>query len=243
MQPSPDSLPLRVLVAEDNPVNQRLLAAVLRHRGHAAVLVASGREALAALDRQAFDVVLMDLHMPEMDGVEAAKAIRAREASTGARIPIIALTASAGDGDEQRCAAAGMDGYIVKPVRAEELIERVESAAGREAGGRPPSGPAETGAGAGLHRRLTRLFVADAARLCDEIADAIARRDGGALQAAAHRLRGSAGYFAAQRTSDLAARLEQLGRLGDFTAETERASEDLVAELARLDRVLAADQE
>ena len=234
----PDSRPLRVLVAEDNPVNQRLVDAVLRHRGHASVLVANGREALAALERQAFDVVLMDLHMPEMDGVEATAAIRAREAATGAHLPIIALTASAGDGDEERCAAAGMDGYIVKPIQAEELIERVESAAGHEPQGRPADDGAD---GAGLRRRLTRLFVADATRLCDEIRDALARRDGGALQAAAHRLRGSAGYFAAQRACELAARIEHLGSLGDFTAETERACHDLVGELARLDRVLAAD--
>ncbi len=237
MTPTPEFRPLRVLVAEDNPVNQRLVRVVLQQRGHVPVLVDNGREALAALEREAFDVVLMDVHMPEMDGFEAAAAIRAREASTGAHLPIFALTASAGDGDEERCLAMGMDGYLVKPIRSEELIERLESALARDAGSPELPAPREAGAGdAALRRRLSRFFVADAARLGDEIRDAVARRDGGALQAAAHRLRGSAGYFAAHRTCELAARLEHLGKAGDFTAETERACRDLTEELARLDR-------
>src|SRR6185295_1722627 len=235
MPPTLDPRPLRVLVAEDNPVNQRLVRAILKNRGHAPVLVGNGREALAALDAGAFDVLLMDLHMPEMDGVATTAAIRAREAATGAHLPILALTASAGDGDEERCRAAGMDGYIIKPIRAEELLARIESAAGR--GGPRPAAPAAPG-GERESRRLTGLFVADAARLCDEIRDAVARRDGGALQAAAHRLRGSAGYFAAQRTFELAARLEQSGRESDFDAGTEQLCRELADELARLGRTV-----
>jgi CheY-like chemotaxis protein/HPt (histidine-containing phosphotransfer) domain-containing protein len=237
MPPTVDPRPLSILVAEDNPVNQRLVQAILKHRGHAPTLVASGSEALAALAAGAFDVVLMDLHMPEMDGVAAAAAIRAREAATGAHLPILALTASAGDGDEERCLAAGMDGFITKPVRAEDLIARVETAAGGGARAPEPS-PAAAGGGEGLGRKLNGLFIADAARLCDEIRDAVARRDGGALQAAAHRLRGSAGYFAAQRAFELAARLEQRGRESDFDAGTEQLCRELAEELARLDKAV-----
>ncbi|HEY7214238.1 MAG TPA: Hpt domain-containing protein, partial [Thermoanaerobaculia bacterium] len=175
--------------------------------------------------------------MPEMDGVAAAAAIRAREAATGAHLPILALTASAGDGDEERCLAAGMDGFITKPVRAEDLIARVETAAGGGARAPEPS-PAAAGGGEGLGRKLNGLFIADAARLCDEIRDAVARRDGGALQAAAHRLRGSAGYFAAQRAFELAARLEQRGRESDFDAGTEQLCRELAEELARLDKAV-----
>jgi two-component system, sensor histidine kinase and response regulator len=236
MPPTADSRSLSVLVAEDNPVNQRLVQAILKHRGHAPVLAASGPEALAALDEGTFDLVLMDLHMPEMDGLATAAAIRAREAVTGAHLPILALTASAGAGDEQRCLAAGMDGFITKPIRAEELIARIESAAGR--GAPEPSAPAAAGGNGGLHRKLTGLFVADAARLCDEIRDAVARRDGGALQAAAHRLRGSAGYFAAQRIFELAVRLEQCGRESDFDADVEQLCRELAEELARLGRAV-----
>src|SRR5262245_2234908 len=234
MPPTADPRPLSVLVAEDNPVNQRLVQAILKHRGHAPVLAASGREALAALDKGAFDVVLMDLHMPEMDGLATAAAIRAREAATGAHLPILALTASACPGDEERCLAAGMDGFITKPIRAEELIARIESAAGRGAWAPEPAAPAAAGGNGSLHRRLNGLFVADAARLCAEIRDAVARRDGGALQAAAHRLRGSAGYFAAQRAFELAARLEQHGRESDFDAGVEQLCRELAEELARL---------
>ena len=239
MPPSSHPPPLRVLVAEDNPVNQRLVQAVLRHGGHAAVLVGSGREALAALDAGVFDILLLDLHMPEMGGLEAAAAIRAREAATGAHLPILALTASAGDGDEERCRVAGMDGYIIKPIRAEELLARIESAAGR--GARAPElspNAAPGGEREGPGRKLTGLFIAAAARLCDEIRDAVARRDGSALQAAAHRLRGSAGYFAAQRTLELAARLEQRGREGDLDAGTEQLCRELADELARLGRTI-----
>ncbi len=237
MPPTLDPRPLSVLVAEDNPVNQRLVQAILKHRGHAPVLVASGRQALAALAEGAFDIVLMDLHMPEMDGIATAAAIRAREASTGAHLPILALTASAAAGDEARCLAAGMDGFISKPILAGELIARVESAAGGGAAAPRPSLPA-AGDNEGLHRKLSGLFVADAARLCDEIRDAVARRDGGALQAAAHRLRGSAGYFAAQRAFELAARLEQYGRESDFDADAEQLCRELAEELARLDQAV-----
>ncbi|HEV8580401.1 MAG TPA: response regulator [Thermoanaerobaculia bacterium] len=231
---------LRVLVAEDNPVNQRLVRAVLEDRGHTFVLAATGREALAAWEREPFDLILMDVHMPEMDGLAAAAAIRARDRS---RVPIVALTASAEDGDDERCLAAGMDACVGKPIQAAELLELIE----RIASSREPAVPspweasgAATEPGGGEHRKLNGLFLADAARLGDEIRDAIARRDGAALQAAAHRLRGSAGYFAAPRAFELAARLEQLGRAGDFTAETERAWRELVEELARLDQALAA---
>ena len=242
------SRPLRILVAEDNPVNQRVVQTLLEHRGHTPVLTANGREALAALDREVFDVVLMDVQMPEMDGFQATAEIRAREKTTGAHVPIVALTAHALKGDRERCLAAGMDGYLAKPIRSEELIELVESIASRRGPAAARPGTASDGgkddlsaAGKADLRRLGPLFVADAARLRDEMRDAIARRDGEALQRAAHTLRGTAGYFAAHRTLELASRLEQLGKAGDFTADTDRACQELTAELARLERTLAAE--
>ena len=236
---------LRVLVAEDNPVNQRVVESILEHRGHTPRLTANGREALAAWEREGFDVVLMDVQMPEMDGFQATAAIRSREESTGAHIPIIALTAHALKGYRERCLAAGMDAYLAKPIRSEELIELIESLA-RPGDGKahfpPDAGPETAGKdGRGIGRKdLGHLFIADAARLRDEMGDAIARRDGPALQAAAHTLRGSAGYFAAHRTLELSARLEQLGRTGDFNPETEQAHQELGEELDRLARVLTA---
>ncbi|HXJ94062.1 MAG TPA: two-component regulator propeller domain-containing protein [Terriglobia bacterium] len=133
-QPKPDVLPagvarqlsegpqsrLRVLLAEDNPVNQRLALRLLQKRGHAVALVANGREALAALENGDFDVALMDLQMPEMDGFEATAAIRAREGAAGKHLPIIAVTMN---GDRQQCIDAGMDGYIAKPIAPAELFQ------------------------------------------------------------------------------------------------------------------------
>ena len=117
---------LRLLLAEDNAVNQRLAVSLLEKRGHQVVVAGNGREALAALDGAAFDAVLMDVQMPEMDGFEATAAIRAREAATGAHTPIIAMTAHALKGDRDRCLEAGMDAYVSKPLRPQELFEVLE---------------------------------------------------------------------------------------------------------------------
>jgi len=117
---------LRVLVAEDNLVNQTLTQHLLSRRGHQAVIANNGREAFEALQREPFDLVLMDLQMPEMDGFEATAAIRAREAAGAPRTPIVALTAHAMEGDRQRCLDAEMDGYVSKPIKPVELFEVID---------------------------------------------------------------------------------------------------------------------
>ena len=120
---------LTFLVAEDNLVNQRLILRLLEKRGHSVVLTKNGREALDALRRQSFDLILMDCQMPEMDGFETTQRIRSDEATTGGHTPIIALTAHAMKGDRERCLAAGMDGYVAKPIRLEDLFTVIESIA------------------------------------------------------------------------------------------------------------------
>ncbi len=118
---------LRVLVAEDNPVNQKLAQHLLERRGHTPVLVTNGRDTIDMLWKDSFDLVLMDLQMPGMDGFEATAAIRARERDTGApRVPIVALTAHAMQGDRQRCVDADMDGYVAKPIKPVELFEVID---------------------------------------------------------------------------------------------------------------------
>jgi len=117
---------LRVLLAEDGLVNQRVAVGLLEKRGHEVVLATNGREAVAALEKDSFDVVLMDIQMPEMDGYEATAAIREKEQQTGEHMPIIAMTAAAMKGDREECLAAGMDGYIAKPVNADQLFETLE---------------------------------------------------------------------------------------------------------------------
>jgi CheY-like chemotaxis protein len=113
--------PLRILLAEDNAVNQKLAVRLLQKWGHDVVVVVNGKAALAQVEQEAFDVVLMDVQMPEMDGLEATAAIRAREHSTETHLLIIAMTAHAMKGDKERCLAAGMDDYVAKPLKSEEL--------------------------------------------------------------------------------------------------------------------------
>jgi CheY-like chemotaxis protein len=129
---------LRVLVAEDNSVNQRLISRLLEKRGHEVNVVKNGLEALRALAMKNYDLVLMDMQMPELDGLETTARIRMKETAGGKHQPIVALTANAMSGDEERCRAAGMDGYLTKPIQSEKLDEvlekyAIESAAQPEA--------------------------------------------------------------------------------------------------------------
>jgi CheY-like chemotaxis protein len=122
---------LRVLLAEDNPVNQLLATRLLEKRGHRVVVAANGREALAALEKESYDLVFMDIQMPDMDGIEATAAIRERENSSGKHQPVIALTAHAMKGDQERCLDAGMDDYLSKPIQPHELDDILEKYIGR----------------------------------------------------------------------------------------------------------------
>jgi signal transduction histidine kinase/ActR/RegA family two-component response regulator len=128
--PGRDPRPLRVLLAEDNPVNRRIAIAMLERRGWVVVVAEDGAQAVAAVEREAFDVVLMDVQMPNLDGFEATAVIRRREAATGEHVPIVALTAHALLEDEDRCLAAGMDAFLSKPLRAHDLTAMVERLAG-----------------------------------------------------------------------------------------------------------------
>jgi len=117
---------LKILLAEDNRVNQAVATRLLQRRGHVIVVANNGKEALSLLEDQSFDLVLMDVQMPEMDGITATAEIRRREESTERHIPIIAMTAHAMKGDRERCIAAGMDGYVSKPVNGNELAKTIE---------------------------------------------------------------------------------------------------------------------
>jgi CheY-like chemotaxis protein len=119
----------RVLLAEDNAVNQKVAVGILSKRGHHVTVVETGRAAVAAVAAEAFDIVLMDVQMPEMDGLEATAAIRAQERLSGRHVLIVAMTAHAMRGDRQRCLAAGMDDYLPKPLNAKMLVQLVEGTA------------------------------------------------------------------------------------------------------------------
>jgi PAS domain S-box-containing protein len=241
---------LRVLVAEDNLVNQRLAASLLEKRGHAVRVASTGREALECLEREPFDVVLMDVQMPEMDGYEATVAIRRQEAGQGGHIPIIAMTAYAMRGDRERCLLAGMDRYISKPIRAQELFENVEGiaalAAAVSAPAPQPDSQQTTGAILDVQHALTRvgqdqellrelagLFLKDCPRLVEEIRAAIVAGNAHKLKTAAHSLKGAVDNFAAKPAFEAALRLEILGRNGNLSGAPE-ACTALQTELERL---------
>lgn len=126
--PAPATRPLEVLVVEDNEVNQRVMVAVLESAGHNVTLAGTGVGALTALGERPFDVVLMDLQMPDMDGLEATRRLRAKERTVGRHTPVIALTARAMEGDIEACLAAGADDYVSKPFEIDALLEAIDSA-------------------------------------------------------------------------------------------------------------------
>jgi PAS domain S-box-containing protein len=245
---------LRVLVAEDNVVNQELAVRLLEKQGHTVAVAGNGREALDALEKatsRGFDVVLMDLQMPEMDGLEATAVIRQKEKATGRHLPIIAITAHALKGDRERCLAAGMDDYLAKPIQAKELLAAVEGAV-LPAVERRESVPAEprpeeildrvtalarVDGDAKLLGELARLFLADTARLLSAVRQAVTRGDAKALEFAAHAMKSSVGNFAAHAAFEAAARLEMSGRQGDL-AEAQEAYAALQQEIERLKPVL-----
>jgi two-component system sensor histidine kinase/response regulator len=238
--PSEGARRLRVLVAEDNVVNQQVVMGLLDRAGHAAVAVDTGNKVLAALERHDFDLVLMDLQMPEMDGLEATRAIRKRERKTGDHIPIVALTARVVKEDAEACLDAGMDAYVAKPLRARDLFAAIEGVLtpARSAASRRPDEPLmderrlleRVGGDRQALRELVELFLDDAPRLLTRVLEAIEARDAPALQAAAHALKGAVSNFAAPAATQAAARLQQMGesgRLGGAQAGGELLEQEL----------------
>ncbi len=221
----------RVLLVEDNAVNRRIVEVMLERRGYAVDAADDGREAVEATGRTAYAAVLMDCHMPRLDGYAATQEIRARDAAAR-RVPIIAMTASSVEGERERCLAAGMDDYVSKPLTVEALDAVLrrwvpEAPARAEAPARRrPSSPAidlgmlrklQGGQGQGQPDIVTEviaLFLRDAPARLAEIRDAVARGDLAAAGRAAHTLKGSAGHLGAKTLTLLAARFDEKARAG-----------------------------
>jgi two-component system sensor histidine kinase/response regulator len=236
--------PLRVLVAEDNAINRTLVVRLLQKRGHRTTVARNGREALAALEREAFDVALMDVQMPELDGFETTAEIRARERTSGRHLPVVAMTAHAMKGDRERCLAAGMDGYVSKPIDGRKLYEVIERTASAQAVGHAGGAVVDVEAllrRAGGDRRLMRdmadLFLSDAPRMLDAVRDALAAGDAPALAHAAHALKGSVSNFATAEATETAQELERLAR-GGALDEARAAHARVEEEVARVCQAL-----
>ncbi len=242
--------PLRILLADDNPFNQRVAVLKLEKHGHAVTVVGSGREALAALERQTFDVMLTDIQMPDMDGLEMSAAIRRQEEQTGHHLPIIAMTAHAMKGDRERCLAAGMDGYVAKPIQDHELWRAIREAAPAASGHGmiAPSAVANAhmdgsmalarlGGNRALLQELAAVFREDCSRLAPELRDAVAQRDSARVKMAAHTLKGMVSFFAAAGATEAAFRLETMGRTGAIEGADETLNQ-LLAEIDGMQVVL-----
>jgi PAS domain S-box-containing protein len=245
--PTRPSRTLRFLLAEDNPVNQKLAARLLEKQGHSVAIAGNGTEVVQAVERQPFDLVLMDVQMPEMDGFEATAAIRERERGTGRHLPIVAMTAYAMKGDRERCLAAGMDGYVSKPIQPRELwraIDQLVPGSGAD-GASATTGDIldrrealeRVGGDTGLLRELIAVFRADGPRLGKDIADALARGDAQKLSRTAHTLKGAVSTFGAASAEAAAQQVERLAGQGDLSGAA-AAVAHLDMELGRLKHAL-----
>jgi signal transduction histidine kinase/CheY-like chemotaxis protein len=241
---------LRILVAEDNAVNQVVIIRALQKMGHTPVLAQNGKDALAMASSEEFDLVFMDVQMPDMDGLAATAAIRKKEGHSGIHLPIFAMTAHAMKGDRERCLAAGMDGYICKPVRFSDIeatlagLNRVKP--------NPPSAPVRReswsrnealeriGGDQQLLGDLCQIFLEESPKLMAKLRQAVDSGDCEGLMRAAHNLKGESSYLGASGTSQAARQLEEMGRNRDLShadstlAELEREISSLHDELKDL---------
>ncbi len=260
--------PLNILLAEDSVINQTLARAQLEPHGHRVVVANNGKEALDLAASRDFDLILMDVQMPEMDGFQATRAIREREQETGEHIPIVAMTAHALKGDRERCLDAGMDDYVSKPVRLKDLFACLDKllagstlaaqadSVENDRESSPASAPEpvpkdvlnwdtaveQNGVGAEALMNLAVLFLQDSQNQLAQIQEGIHKGDAVLVHRAAHTLKSSAKLFAAQRAAEAAQRLELIAAEGDLSP-ADPAHEKLVRELERLQSALAARTE
>jgi CheY-like chemotaxis protein/HPt (histidine-containing phosphotransfer) domain-containing protein len=241
---------LRILVAEDNEINRRLVARLLEKQGHEVSYAKNGHEVLAATERQSFDLILMDVQMPQMDGLEAATNIREKELGTKTHTPILAMTAHTLQSDRDRCLAAGMDGFISKPLRKKEFLQAIAQACGPGIG-EGPEGEVEEKPIVDVDAVLLRfdndkallqeaveLFQHGIPRLMSQLREAVDRGDLILVERIAHSIKGSAGNFGGMAAAESATNLEWMARKGDLS-EAAEVLENLEGELDRLIHALA----
>jgi CheY-like chemotaxis protein len=221
-----------VLVAEDHPINELLVTELLRSRGHFFAVARNGLEVLHMMERQAFDAILMDGQMPEMDGYQATAEIRRRERTSGTHIHIVAVTAHAMKDDREVCIAAGMDDYIAKPIEPEQLFATLEKpwatpaaqkeGAGAGEGADQPAAPlvvfdveaalTRTRGKKTLLLKMASAFVADVPRALEELRSVAASADPAAIERSAHRMKGAAATLSGDAVVHAAVKVERLAR-------------------------------
>jgi CheY-like chemotaxis protein/HPt (histidine-containing phosphotransfer) domain-containing protein len=220
-RPEHELKPLRILLVEDSLVNQKLAMVVLSQRGHSVATALNGQEAIDQIENNAFDLVLMDVEMPVMDGIEATTQIRERERETGRHLPIIAMTAHAMKGDRQRFLEAGMDEYVSKPIRTEELFRKISVLMGAELT-ETTSSAAPTGSSVidwnlaqelvnrdlDLLRGVVSVLVQEAPGLLEDVRTSVNGRDCESLERTAHKLKGSLKCVGVIAATQLAEKLE-----------------------------------
>jgi signal transduction histidine kinase/CheY-like chemotaxis protein len=237
---------LRILLVEDNAVNQRLATRLLEKAGHHVQVAENGVQAVSEFQAQTFDLILMDVQMPEMDGFEATAAIRAWESARNLHTPIIAMTAHAMKGDRERCLRAGMDGYLAKPIRREELLAIISEYTLPSRNGFKFSDPdgstnmhptsellVRVDGDTDLLLELIELFLQQSTSDMAELNGGILSNDSGVVERAAHKLKSSIALFGAQSASDALASLEKRARAGDLH-EVEPIRDRAEIELERL---------
>jgi two-component system sensor histidine kinase/response regulator len=214
----------RVLVAEDNAINQALIVRLLIKLGHASVVAQNGKEAVAMASSEKFDLVFMDVQMPEMDGLDATRAIRQKEGIDGTHLPIYAMTAHAMKGDRERCLESGMDGYLTKPISFSD-VEHTLAGLDREATMKNeniPIPPADTwnkaetierlGGDEELLRELVQIFVTESPKLVQKLREAVIASDAESMMRAAHSIKGELSCLGAAAAAETAQKLEAMGR-------------------------------
>jgi PAS domain S-box-containing protein len=240
---------LRILLAEDSVVNQKLAVGLLERHGHEVTVANNGLEAVAAFDARDFDLVFMDVQMPEMDGFEATATIREKEKTTGTHVPIVAMTAHAMKGDRERCLEVGMDGYIAKPIRGKGVLDTIRAVISGDdatATDAPPEPePLEESdvdwsealkavrGDENLLRTVVQAVLDEAPRMIGAVGEAVGNSDAPGLRLAAHRLKGSVRYFGNTPAYRHAAAMEQMGQ----NSTLENAEETLALLVGGMDQL------
>ncbi len=258
---------LRLLLAEDTPINQKLVVRLLEKRSHQVDVAGDGREAVELHQQNSYDLILMDVQMPNLNGFEATCRIRQQEQDRGGHVPIIALTANAMKGDRERCLEAGMDDYVSKPINPQQLQQAIEQVipshenapelAPQEPNANPPEDgggddsdqPApfdreaaleRTGGDEEVYRTMVEAFLEDVPAMFAEIRDQVNAQNPQGMAESAHSIKGTVGIFNAQAAYDASLALEQAAKRGDLAGAQESFAH-LSVQIKRLADALARD--